>query len=440
MAGEWREVVLEELATDLTVGFVGPMALEYVEAGIPFLRSQNVEPFRINSADIKFISPAFHARLKKSALLPGDVVIVRTGKPGACAVIPESLTDSNCADLVIIRCGPKLDPYFLMYYVNSAAIHHVDSCLVGAVQQHFNVGSARLMELLLPEIQEQRSIAHILGTLDDKIELNRKMNETLEAMARALFKSWFVDFDPVRAKMEGRWRRGESLPGLPAHLFDLFPDSFVDSELGEIPKGWQALPLYDLATYVNGAAYMAFQPNDDRRGLPIIKIAELKAGVTSQTKFSEVEMPEKYRLRTGDILFSWSGSPNTSIDTFVWAHGPAWLNQHIFRVDPCCANERSFVLATLKLLRPEFAEIARNKQTTGLGHVTVGDMQRLLVVKPNALALAAWNREAAPLFDAVFQNEQEALTLSRLRDTLLPVLLSGELSVGGAERALEARA
>ena len=95
----------------------------------------------------------------------------------------------------------------------------------------------------LPPLPEQRAIAHVLGTLDDKIELNRRMNETLEEMARALFKSWFVDFDPVRAKMEGRWRRGESLPGLPADLYDLFPDRLVPSELGEIPEGWEVKTL-----------------------------------------------------------------------------------------------------------------------------------------------------------------------------------------------------
>ena len=106
-----------------------------------------------------------------------------------------------------------------------------------------NTGILSGVPILVPSLPEQRSIAHVLGTLDDKIELNRRMNETLEALARALFKSWFVDFDPVRAKMEGLWRRGESLPGLPAEHYDLFPDRLVDSELGEIPEGWGVRPL-----------------------------------------------------------------------------------------------------------------------------------------------------------------------------------------------------
>ncbi len=288
------------------------------------------------------------------------------------------------------------------------------------------------LEIPVPSLDEQHGVAAIVGALDAKIELNRKMNATLEAMARALFKSWFVDFDPVRTKAEGRapW-------GMDAETAKLFPSEFVDSEHGSIPKGWAAVPVYDIATYVNGAAYKAFQPNDERRGLPIIKIAELKAGVTAQTKFSEVAMPEKYRLRTGDILFSWSGNPDTSIDTFVWAHGEAWLNQHIFRVDCRSPGDRSFVLATLKYLRPVFAEIARNKQTTGLGHVTAGDMQRLLVVKPDWQVLRAWERVASPVFAAAFHNELESTSLARIRDELLPRLLSGELPVDAAERAVE---
>ena len=111
------------------------------------------------------------------------------------------------------------------------------------------------LEIPLPPLPEQRAIAHVLGTLDDKIEVNRRMNETLESMARALFKSWFVDFDPVRAKMDGRWRPGESLPGLPAHLYDLFPDRLVDSELGPIPEGWEVKALGDCIDVDRGLSY-----------------------------------------------------------------------------------------------------------------------------------------------------------------------------------------
>ena len=134
MESNWPEVLLEDMANEITVGHVGPMASEYVPYGIPFLRSQNVEPFRILFDDIKLVTPEFHSRLAKSALSPGDVVIVRTGKPGACAVIPDTVVEANCSDLVIIRCGDNLDPYFLCYFVNSLAQDHIRAHLVGGVQ------------------------------------------------------------------------------------------------------------------------------------------------------------------------------------------------------------------------------------------------------------------------------------------------------------------
>lgn len=355
-------------------------------------------------------------------LLPERTVCLsRTASVGYVVVMGRSMATSQ--DFVNWVCGPNLEPDYLKYIL----LAERDSLLQfasGTTHQTIYYPEAKAFHALLPPVSEQRQILHILESIDRKIELNRKMNETLEAMARALFKSWFVDFDPVRAKAAGK-----QPSGMDAETAKLFPSRFVQSELGEVPEGWSQMPLYDIATYINGAAYKAFEPNSEGRGLPIIKIAELKAGVTSQTQYSDVQMPEKYRLRTGDILFSWSGNPDTSIDTFIWSHGPAWLNQHIFRVDPLRSKERSFVLATLKYLRPVFAEIARNKQTTGLGHVTAGDMQRLPVMKPADAIIVAWNDVAKPIFDAVLRNTLEAQELARLRDVLLPKLLSGELPV-----------
>jgi type I restriction enzyme S subunit len=375
-------------------------------------------------------------------LKPGDLLVTMTDLSKAAdtlgfgAIVPSvsgrRLLHNQRIGRVVIKRNDLVDSKFLHWVLRTT--HYRNEILgsaTGSTVKHTAPSRIATYKFGLPPLREQRAIAYILDTLEDKIELNRRTNETLEAMVRALFKSWFVEFDPVRAKVEGR-----TPAGLDAETGKLFPNELVDSELGPIPKGWSATPVYNLATYVNGAAYKAFQPNGDRRGLPIVKIAELKAGVTEQTKFSDVEMPHKYRLRTGDVLFSWSGNPDTSIDTFVWAHGDAWLNQHIFRVEPRASKERSFILATLKYLRPVFAEIARNKQTTGLGHVTAGDMQRLLVVEPDARTLAAWDVVARPLFDAAFRNEQEALTLAAVRDGVLPRLLSGELPVAHSERAV----
>lgn len=417
MAGEWRDVLLDELADEITVGHVGSMASEYVSEGIPFLRSQNVEPFRVNDSDLKFISPAFHERLRKSNLSPGDVVIVRTGKPGACAVIPNSLSIANCSDLVIVRCGPMLDQQFLSYYVNSVAAHHVDSHLVGAVQQHFNVGSARTLVIHLPDISEQRAIAHILGTLDDKIELNRKMNETLEAIARALFNSWFVDFDPVRAKAEGRDT------GLPKPIADLFPDSFEDSELGEIPKGWMTSSIYAIADVVYGAPFASAQFNTECVGSPLIRIRDL-ADENPGVWTPEVH-PKGYKVRPGDIVVGMDGE----FRAYLWGGKEAWLNQRVCVFNPKRGISAAFVRNSITDL---LAQVEATETATTVIHLGKSDIDRFLVVVPTHPVLAAFNHACQPWYDRIVAAKCESRTLIALRDTLLPKLISGDLRIDRA--------
>ncbi|MEV4780100.1 restriction endonuclease subunit S [Burkholderia sp. LMU1-1-1.1] len=319
------------------------------------------------------------------------------------------------------------------YYFFRAHASILSSLDVGSANPTLNRNHVHPIEVSWPGIQEQEQIASFLGVLDDRISLLRETNATLEGIAQALFKSWFVDFDPVRAKTHGR------IPeGMDEAMASLFPDGFEESELGLVPRGWSLVPLYDLATYINGAAYKAFSPNLERRGLPIIKIAELKAGVSSQTAYSDVVMPEKYRINTGDILFSWSGNPDTSINTFVWIHGQAWLNQHIFRVLPREEHERSFLLRALKHLRPVFAELARNKQTTGLGHVTVADLKRLRVPKPDNVLLSHFDSVVSAIHDMMFNNDRTVQSLVTIRDTLLPRLIFGQLRLSDVEPPIEA--
>jgi len=428
MANEWRDVLLEELAEDVTVGHVGPMASEYVPEGIPFLRSQNVEPLRINDSDLKFITPTFHERLRKSALSPGDVVIVRTGKPGACAVIPNSLIIANCSDLVIVRCGPMLDPQFLAYYVNSVAAHHVDSHLVGAVQQHFNVGSARKMLMHLPELYEQRAIAHILGTLDDKIELNHQMNETLEAIARALFKSWFVDFDPVRAKAEGRD------PGLPKPIADLFPDSFEDSELGEIPKGWEIQSIGDLADVVGGttpstkeSAYWeggtyAWATPKDLSGLSVPVLLNTERRITD----AGLLQIGSGLLPMGTVLLS-SRAP---IGYLAVAEIPVAINQGFIAMTPKTGTPNIFLLLWASVAHEEI--VSRSNGSTFL-EISKANFRPIPVVTPSANVMRVFEKLARPLYERIVESTHESRTLAALRNTLLPKLITGELRVKAAD-------
>ena len=206
------ERVLGELA-ELTVGHVGSMADQYVDAGVPFLRTLNIEPFRINLDGVKFISRAFHEKLRKSALRPGDVVIARTGSPGIAAVIPQDLNVANCSDLVIVRPGPALDPAFLVYYINGVAKQFIDSRTVGAVQQHFNIGQAREMPMPTLDLSEQRRIAGVLGALDDLIEVNRGLMRDLDDLGMALFRSAWDGESWTPISSLGSVIMGQSPPG-----------------------------------------------------------------------------------------------------------------------------------------------------------------------------------------------------------------------------------
>jgi len=337
--------------------------------------------------------------------------------------------------LMVIRAKQdRLFPKFLYQFLTSSEItkwlQHLAESRSGTFPQ-ITFDQVATLELPLPPLAEQKAIAAVLGALDDKIELNRRMNATLEAMARALFQSWFVDFDPVRAKLDGR-----KPTGLDEVTAALFPESFQDSPLGHIPTSWDAIPLYDTAQWVNGGAFKNEDFCDRGEGLPVIKIAELKDGISLQTKWCKREAGVDKIIKTGDLVYSWSGSPDTSLEAFLWSGDRGLLNQHIFKVISATAAEKRFVYYLLQYMRPMLVETARNKQTTGLGHVTIADMKRLLVCMPSKAVLAAFNRNIAPIFDKAFTNTLESRTLATMRDELLPKLLSGELSVNELDSAL----
>ena len=286
--------------------------------------------------------------------------------------------------------------------------------------EYVSLSDQRRMRITLPPLAEQRAIAHVLGTLDDKIELNRRMNETLEEMARALFKSWFVDFEPVRAKMEGRWRRGESLPGMPAELYELFPGRLVGSEVGEVPEGWEVKALDGIATFLNGLALQKYPATGDA-ALPVIKIAQLRAGHTIGSDSASAEIPPQYVVHDGDVLFSWSGS----LELVVWAGGDGALNQHLFKVWSDSYPQWLYYHWVREHLRG-FREIAAGKATT-MGHIKRHDLSDALTVIPPAAMLKAMDGHTRPLLQEGLSLRIQSRTLATLRDALLPELVSGEV-------------
>jgi type I restriction enzyme S subunit len=397
------------------------------QEGYPYVAIPQIKQGRLDLSDVRRISEEhFIDWTKKTLPQHDDVIISRRCNPGESAFVPDSLKCALGQNLVLLRAdGSKVFPPFLRWLVSGPNWwEQIEKFInVGAVFDSLKCADIPNFKLPIPPLEDQQVIAHMLGSLDDKIELNRRMNETLEAMVHAIFKSWFVDFDPVRAKAAGRDT------GLPKEIAELFPDRFADSEIGEIPKGWEVRSLYECAEYINGAAFRSEDFSEGRLGLPIIKIAELKDGITNQTKFTEDILEPKYRITSGEILFSWSGSPDTSIDTFLWTGADGWLNQHIFKIEFKRAVEKFFVYYLLQYCKLEFIEIARNKQTTGLGHVTSQDLKRLKTVFPPDDVLVVFNRLSEPLFGRAYTNKIKSSTLTALRDALLPKLLSGAIRV-----------
>ena len=321
----------------------------------------------------------------------------------------------------------EIDARFLFYVMCSPGYRHeVLASATGTTVKHTSPDRILRFRLRLPPLAEQRAIAHILGALDNKIELNRRMNATLEAMARAVFRSWFIDFDPVRAKMEG------IETALPKDVADLFPDRLVNSELGEIPEGWELKSLDAVARFQNGLALQKFRPSQNEARLPVIKIAQLRAGKANSGEWASAGIKPECVIEDGDVVFSWSGS----LLVRTWCGGRAALNQHLFRV----TSEKYpkwFYLHCLLSHFPEFQRIAADKATT-MGHIKRHHLTDAVCVAPPDRVITGVSALLGGLLERGVATEVASRTLTTLRAALLPKLVSGEMPVRNAEKIVGA--
>lgn len=401
----------------------------YLETGeFSLIRSQNILNNQFSTGGLAYITAEAADNLSGVSVEADDVLLNITGDSVArCCSAPRYVLPARVNQHVaIIRPDPaELLSTFVRYFLVSPSQqdHMLKLASSGATRNALTKGMIEDFSIPKPDIDTQRAIVKILGDIDGKIDLLREMNRTLEDIARAVFGAWFVDFEPVRAKASG----ATSFQGMPQKLFDTLPDNFEPSEVGDIPAGWSTEPLIDQADWINGAAYKNMHFSTVSDALPVVKIAELKKGIGANTKFSNTDLGDKYRIKTGELMFSWSGSPETSIDAFIWALGDAWLNQHIFVVRPNGKKKVGYLFALLKHLKPKFIAIAKDKQTTGLGHVTREDMKRMHVCEPSEEILDWFSDFGQNIYDRILSNLVEMDQLADLRDTLLPKLISGEL-------------
>ncbi len=434
----------------------------WTDSGVVVLRNQNIRNGRLDLSEPSYTDEAhFVDRTRRALPTEGDLVITREAPMGEVCMIPPDLRCCLGQRMVLLRPSrQRAEPRYLLYALQSKAVQHEIGVSEGTGSTVSNLRIPLLEALPIPtrSLPEQRAIAHILGTLDDKIELNRRMNETLEAMARALFKSWFVDFDPVRAKAEGRARRdgarsgqprkplnvasdlprpgaeagagAEGDPGLPQPLADLFPDSFEDSELGEIPEGWGVGTLADFATLNPESWSKETHPTL----INYVDLSNTKWGrIESVTAYAQGDAPSRAQrvLRPRDTIVG-TVRPGNGSYALVSVHGLTGSTGFaVLRPTNTACAEFVYLAATAAENIEALSHLADGGAYPAVRPEVVAATK---IMKPSNGVLLAFSSVAAPLLGKLAGNERQSRTLAALRDELLPKLISGELRVTDADR------
>lgn len=431
----WSACTLDDLKASVPHAIAGgPFGsdlgrADYVDAGVPVIRGSNLGAGerRFYTDDLVFIAEHKADELARHTARPGDVVVTQRGTLEQVGLVPpgtpwprfilsQSQMKVTC-DLV------RADPEYIYYWLLTPEIReYVTRHTMAAGVPHTNLTLFRATPVRLPPLAQQRAIARALGRIDARAALAESINDELDRLVRLLFRTWFLEHDPTYSRA-----RGERHASTDADEAPLFPDALEPGPIAPIPRGWRCVPLTECAGFHNGTP---FTPADfclPGRGRPVIKISEIKRGLTDQTRYAE-HRPDARAIDDGDLLMAWSGNPHSSIGTFLWHGGPAWLNQHIFKVVPPAPRWRAYTYCLLRELQPRFVQLARSRQTTGLGHVSQKDMRDILVPRPPDALAEAFERRTAPAFARIAAHGRLLRSLARARETLLVKLTSGELA------------
>ena len=405
---------------------------DYVRVGTPIITVEHLGENRIIHRNLPCVSDEDKARLARYTLRQGDIVFSRVGSVDRRSLVRETedgwLFSGRC---LRVRPDPnKIDSAYLSYFFGLPAfLEHIRSIAVGATMPSLNTRILSDVPIVYPPLAEQRRIAHILGALDDKIELNRRMNATLEEMARALFKSWFVDFEPVRAKMQGRWRRGESLPGMPAELWDAFPARLVATELGDAPEGWDVGVLDDAIELLSG-------------GTPRTSVAEYWNGdIPWYTAKDAPFLSDVFAVDT-ERKITQAGIDNSPTKmlpartTIISARGtvgrlaclgiPMTMNQTCYGIRGVDGYPDYF---TYWNIRMAVDELQQRTHGTIFDTITRQTFKLVDCVLPPAALAREFENAILPTMSRMLGNLHESQRLSEMRDALLPGLVSGEVDV-----------
>ncbi|TLP63896.1 restriction endonuclease subunit S [Microbispora triticiradicis] len=398
----WPEYRLGELCTRITVGHVGSMTSRYTDKGVPFLRSQNIKRGHIDFSSIVYIDQDFHEELTKSQLKPGDLVIVRTGEPGTAAVVPAGIGLLNCSDLVIATPKSDMHAPFLCYAINETAQGFVRAHTVGAVQQHFNVRSAKELVLRVPSLEEQRAISGVLGALDDKIAINERIAATARSLSRV---------------------RGEN--AIRSHVGEIG----VLGDYITITKGLS----YSSMDLEAGDAYLVTLKCIDRSGTfqhRGLKPYSGRAKPSQFVKHGDVVVAQTDLTQRAEVL----GRAARVVETIDGKHLVASLDLAIVRPTSFLTSDYLEILLGTREFREHASAYANG--TTVL-HLNARALPEFTFPVPDAALVDAVTNATRPLFDIAVQAQRESHVISNLRDTLLPQLMSGRLRVRDAEMIVE---
>jgi len=432
MASNWRNLCIDEMAQVIGGGTPKTDVTRYWNGAVPWLTPKDLANHggRYIEHGERMLSDEGLAN-SSAKLLPAGAVLLTTRAPvGYVAIARRALATNQGFRSLVPRPGFVSE---FLYYLLATHTEYLRRHAGGTTFQELTGSTLRTLTFRVPDEQTQLRIAAILGAFDDKIELNRRMNATLEAMARALFKSWFVDFDPVRAKMEGRWRRGQSLPGLPAHLWDLFPDRLVDSELGEIPEGWETATLGELCEkpqygYTASAAERPVGPHF----LRITDINKQPWIEWSSVPYCDIteEEARKYLLRDGDVVIARMADPGHA--ALVEDTPRAVFASYLIRFRPLDPTYGRFLQYWLR--SPLYWELVHGRKT-GSTRATLNAqmLSDLPLTVPGKGVAAAFRTIIDAWRHKVVHNVHNSSTLAALRDALLPKLLSGEIDVSALD-------
>ena len=442
MGSEWREYTFADLiqssALEIGDGYRARNS-ELGGDGPIFLRAGHVRDTHIDLDGVDRFRRELARAVAPKMSRPGDVIVTTKGNStGRTSYVGDRLPPVVYSPhLSYWRSldAEVIEPGFLRYWSRSQQFQDQLAGLAASTDMapYLSLVDQKRLRITLPSTGEQRAIAHILGTLDDKIELNRRTNETLEAIARALFKSWFVDFDPVRAKSEGRD------PGLPPNLADLFPDTFEDSELGDIPKGWEVQPFSNTIEIIGGGTPKTSVAEYWNGDIPWFSVVDAPAGsdvwvvnTEKKTTSEGVEESSTRVLPVGTTIISARGT----VGRVALVGVPMAMNQSCYGVLGK-AGARGFF--TYFAARELVVSLQQHAHGSVFDTITRDTFAGVSVALPPTALIEAFEDLVRATLERLRSALIQSRTLSTLRDTLLPKLISGELRVADAARVVEAR-